>query len=570
MMIARTIMLVWLVSLTAVAADGPATNKAWLAYGLYTDVYGIADALKAGGLTVVESHIRSDGQLTVPLGNPSDYRVVVICNVPARLLDPVAQHAIREYVQSGGGLMIFGGNYGYGYGGMQGSFLAELLPVEINKTFDLLSLKRPQRVTDAGGNSYGQCLWVHQCQLRDGAQPAITVRGHPFLVTSGAGQGRVVTVLGTVLGEMPQPFWESPNWKTELQNLVGWCAGISRKSPEFVVPPAGGAPSEPPWGTDFFPDGSFEKGTNCWTLAEFGRKGIVSFGLANKGCAGQRCLALASSAAAPETYANADSPLIPAGEGWYVVSFWARWDAAEPPKDKQSTAYLDRYVATAKQSNLQDDYLYFPMSREWQYAFRVVYQRPGRDGFKLRIPLYATGAGRLLIDRIQLRKLNPPRVKHPPITSVITASAGYGGELVDDADAKSKSAWKATSGKFPAGAEIMGPIRKSEEPGLYEVVYRLKQETPGERGLMLEAYGDGGGTWREILPSDFQRNGKYQEFTLYFLYPFGRGNFYTWYWRGAGAYAFDQLEVRQLAPLTQRDSWNLLYEGVDVSQSSAK
>ena len=92
----------------------------------------------------------------------------------------------------------------------------------------------------------------------------------------------------------------------------------------------------------------------------------------------------------------------------------------------------------------------------------------------------------------------------------------------------------------------------------------MKQESPGKQGIYPFVSGDGGWTWYRIDPSDFKENGKYQDFKILFFYPFGQqGSFYSWSWQGEGVYYFDNLTLKLLRPISNRDAWDLLYDGVD-------
>ena len=212
----------------AVAAAPPATDKprAWLAYGLYTDVARLPEALAATGLETTTSFLDRDKRLAPPFPDLNGYRVAVLSDVPARVVDPTGQFLLMRWVNHGGGLVVTGGIMGYGYGGTPGSFIGDLLPVDNELSFDLFRLDAPAPVLRPNGDKLGNALWLHRATVRPSAKVLLTAGGKPFAVGWSYGQGRVVALLGPPLGEPAQPYWENPAWVGQLANLVKWAGGV--------------------------------------------------------------------------------------------------------------------------------------------------------------------------------------------------------------------------------------------------------------------------------------------------------------------------------------------------------
>lgn len=306
-----------------------------------------------------------------------------------------------------------------------------------------------------------------------------------------------------------------------------------------------------------------------WTLAHHGAK-VGTLGVSGEACAGERCLLLdyrpQEGQPAEAINNHAFGPLVLTDEGWYLVAFWIRADYPEGFKPEGSALV---YLRHRGGPNHQQDvgpavYFYYGSMAElggrWRYAFALVHQRKDQTALQLQVP--HNGPYRLRVDAVQIRRLLVPPVAQPLDVNEIRDSY-YGGQQVRDPEASTGLAWRVSQGLFPPGAKIMGGTRFSELPGLYRATYRFKQEVAGKQSLLLALSGGGGQTLEDILPADFAENGKYQDFPVYFLYPFGNGSFYTWSWRGEGTYCFDYLKLERLRGLTHREAWDLLYEGVD-------
>jgi len=74
---------------------------------------------------------RAESRLETDAENPLEgYDLLILSNVPARLLAPEAMERIARYVQSGGGLLVIGGDQSLTPGGYRHTRLENLLPVE--------------------------------------------------------------------------------------------------------------------------------------------------------------------------------------------------------------------------------------------------------------------------------------------------------------------------------------------------------------------------------------------------------------------------------------------------------
>lgn len=175
------------------------------------------------------------------------YDVVVLADVPQDPLTLDKRQQLADYVKLGGGLLVLGGPYAYGGGAWKGSPLEPLLPVAIGGTFDLrpsegdaqltltpIGLKRLGQVgsnrkpdIESRRSLLGVVPWHNEVPLRAGAEVWMTAGKGPFAVYAKAGEGRVLALLGTAVGEAPAgrtAFYDSPGWPELLKRMLSYLA----------------------------------------------------------------------------------------------------------------------------------------------------------------------------------------------------------------------------------------------------------------------------------------------------------------------------------------------------------
>jgi hypothetical protein len=85
----------------------------------------------------------------------------------------------------------------------------------------------------------GMVPWRNAVSPRPGAEVWATAGGAPFAVFGKAGEGRVLALLGTALGEAPKgqtAFFEAPGWPRLLTRMLHYLA--RGKPPPNALPPA--------------------------------------------------------------------------------------------------------------------------------------------------------------------------------------------------------------------------------------------------------------------------------------------------------------------------------------------
>ena len=168
--------------------------------------------------------------------------VVALVNVDASWLQFHGRAWLRDFVEAGGGLLVLGGNFTLGQGNFTGTYLAEMLPIEVARGRDVVPAEKPLRLeplrdplrppTGLARDLPAEALktpallyWRHVVKAKPGAQIDLMAGGEPVLFTGTFGKGHVAVFTGTVLGAPSaheQPFWQSPAWPLLMKNAMQW------------------------------------------------------------------------------------------------------------------------------------------------------------------------------------------------------------------------------------------------------------------------------------------------------------------------------------------------------------
>ncbi len=205
--------------------------------GLGCPAWRLEPALGLAGAQPVEAHWLYTGAGGLPQLDPAfprqaadlqPYSLVVLADVPADALGFTGRQALRQFVEAGGGLLVLGGYFSYGRGGLARSFLEDMLPVSFSGAWELAPAPANAALQPVKGFSLPsnlawtpplQCLWLHRLQPKPGAKVVLKAGDQPFLIVGTFGKGRVAACAGTVLGTSPtgkQPFWEGKDWPKVL------------------------------------------------------------------------------------------------------------------------------------------------------------------------------------------------------------------------------------------------------------------------------------------------------------------------------------------------------------------
>ncbi len=211
-------------------------------------------AMRAGGVDVVyqPSHIAMDS-FPFTLQELGAFDVVILSDIGANSLllpdrvairsqtSPNRLHLIREFVESGGGLLMIGGYLTFqgiqAKGNYKGTAVEQVLPVELFASDD--RSEQPQGVTPAiveaghpilaGLSDWPQFLGYNRSTARPDAKILARFGDDPFIAVRDVGRGR-----SAVFSSDCGPHWGPPafvNWKGYgplWVNLVTWLSGGKR------------------------------------------------------------------------------------------------------------------------------------------------------------------------------------------------------------------------------------------------------------------------------------------------------------------------------------------------------
>jgi uncharacterized membrane protein len=153
---------------------------------------------------------------------------------------------IREYVRSGGGLIMMGGYYSYqgihGAARYHRSPIEEVLPVTMLPYDDRVEVPEGMRPTLAGNadhpilrgidGEWPLLLGYNEVKLKTGEGVEMLLKaddeagGHPLLVTGAYGSGRAIAWTSDVGPHwLPESFAAWPGYTTLWRNALAWVSG---------------------------------------------------------------------------------------------------------------------------------------------------------------------------------------------------------------------------------------------------------------------------------------------------------------------------------------------------------
>lgn len=154
------------------------------------------------------------------------YDSVVLCNCDFQAVPFQVRKIYQDFVQDGGRLVLLGGSFTLGQGGILQTFLDDILPVQCVGPSEIRRCEPAALLGPAKGQAYPgapSLFWRHTATLRPEATVLAWAGAEPVAVSGVAGQGRVVVFLGTSLGVgdgQVKPFWETPAWAKLFAEMV--------------------------------------------------------------------------------------------------------------------------------------------------------------------------------------------------------------------------------------------------------------------------------------------------------------------------------------------------------------
>ncbi|MHB9024335.1 MAG: glutamine amidotransferase [Armatimonadota bacterium] len=207
--------------------------------------FGVAPAAAAVEAEVVSGYlfVGGQGRGVTPFPGTIDelyrYDAVLMLDIDTRALSSQQLQLLKQYVEDGGGLAIFGGFYSYGASNIGQTALGELLPLRgaDGKPFDLRQRKATETLQVRSSTAFLRGVrwekslvspWYHALAPAPRAQVLISQGQSPWLAIRAAGRGHVLCCAGTVMGEATPgttSFYQWKSWPALLGCMLRWLAG---------------------------------------------------------------------------------------------------------------------------------------------------------------------------------------------------------------------------------------------------------------------------------------------------------------------------------------------------------
>ncbi|MBU4366404.1 MAG: hypothetical protein KKF10_04655, partial [Verrucomicrobia bacterium] len=158
--------------------------------------------------------------------------IIALINVDAAALGDTGMEMLKDFVNHGGTLIYGGDLWAYSRGNVTGTVLDKLLPVSFSapeKQFGALQAMKGKTVTFPG--NIGKPLapdavlayLAENFTVKPEARVLLICGNHPVAVSWPVGQGRVIAITGTVLGDAPRGktlFTRTPQWRALMADLL--------------------------------------------------------------------------------------------------------------------------------------------------------------------------------------------------------------------------------------------------------------------------------------------------------------------------------------------------------------
>ncbi len=223
--------------------------------GLFSWLNDVPSALgAAGGGNLSVSYLERRGWQVTPRALdefPDAYPqlfgndVLVLDNIHAEELGLLRRTMIKDFVEAGGGLLVFGGHFNLSAGRDHTTWLEALMPLTIRRYGDFVKDPKGLPIAPAGRAFFPDRIdWgrapsafcIDISPLKPGAKVLATAGGHPAIVAGGFGNGRVVVVMVNSHGDPPpgtMPYWTWPHWPRVVGACIAWLAeGHRERTPD--------------------------------------------------------------------------------------------------------------------------------------------------------------------------------------------------------------------------------------------------------------------------------------------------------------------------------------------------
>lgn len=203
--------------------------------GLESDVYGIEKAIES-----MKKRVKVNleyGYYSIGLEGPKityfpfDYNklmkqdLIVVGNVNLECLGKLGIEMLCDYIKNGGNILFLGGKASYGNGGIKGSIIEELLPVEVsNSKFDIKYVRNNYLIFNKNFMPQPRrkilCPYIHNVKAKKEAIILINTNNNiPFLVAKDLNGGKIFCISGAPYGKNRKIFFRWDGWQQVISRI---------------------------------------------------------------------------------------------------------------------------------------------------------------------------------------------------------------------------------------------------------------------------------------------------------------------------------------------------------------
>jgi len=158
---------------------------------------------------------------------------IIVLQSSINCLGEIREEMVKDFIEAGGCLLIFGGYFSYGKSDIRKGPLLSILPFKVTSPFDLknstgrINLKESFAFKELFKGNLPDIYWYHKVEMAAG-NLLLEIDGDPLLIEKGYGKGKILCFTGTFLGNKEGkqiPFWEWKNYKEFIKRLINYGIG---------------------------------------------------------------------------------------------------------------------------------------------------------------------------------------------------------------------------------------------------------------------------------------------------------------------------------------------------------
>jgi uncharacterized membrane protein len=197
--------------------------------GLLSPSFHVESAVKrsSADAVITNSYVYVGGVFGWALDTfPYDYDelmgfdLVILGDISADCLGQAATEMLKDYCQHGGNLLVLAGPCAYGHGGYQTASMSNLLPVQIETSFDLQKIgkgSKVQAIPELGADGL-RPEYIHRVKAKPDADVLASCDSSPMIVLGKFGNGMVCCVTTPPMGT--SNFCDQPQWQDVLAYVL--------------------------------------------------------------------------------------------------------------------------------------------------------------------------------------------------------------------------------------------------------------------------------------------------------------------------------------------------------------